>query len=176
METDILIVGSGVAGLYCALNLPKEKKITIVTKNKARRSDSYLAQGGICVLRDEKDYDAFYDEEILYRKVGLYPPFCDIVCVAFWSENEKTAVQSAREYSKKFAETAKQNHPTLPLRLLGPAECSPYKVAGRYRVRLLIKCRTGKETRELFSEMQSWYLTQKDAASITLDFYYDSNM
>ena len=60
MKTDILIVGSGVAGLYCALNLPKEKKITIVTKNKARRSDSYLAQGGICVLRDEKDYDAFY--------------------------------------------------------------------------------------------------------------------
>ena len=41
MKKDILIVGSGVAGLYCALNLPKEKKITIVTKNKARRSDSY---------------------------------------------------------------------------------------------------------------------------------------
>ena len=137
---------------------------------------TYSPDNRILTLASQQDYDAFYDEEILYRKVGLYPPFCDIVCVAFWSENEKTAVQSAREYSKKFAETAKQNHPTLPLRLLGPAECSPYKVAGRYRVRLLIKCRTGKETRELFSEMQSWYLTQKDAASITLDFYYDSNM
>ena len=69
MKTDILIVGSGVAGLYCALNLPKEKKITIVTKNKARRSDSYLAQGGICVLRDEKDYDAFYEDTM---KAGHY--------------------------------------------------------------------------------------------------------
>ena len=60
MKTDILIVGSGVAGLYCALNLPKEKSIIVVTKNKARRSDFFLAQGGICVLRDEDDYDSFY--------------------------------------------------------------------------------------------------------------------
>ena len=69
MKTDILIVGSGVAGLYCALNLPSEKSITVVTKNKARRSDSYLAQGGICVLRDEDDYDSFYEDTM---KAGHY--------------------------------------------------------------------------------------------------------
>ncbi len=62
MVTDILIVGCGVAGLYCALNLPKDKKITVVTKNEASKSDSFLAQGGICVLRDEKDYKSFYED------------------------------------------------------------------------------------------------------------------
>ena len=62
MKTDILIVGSGVAGLYCALNLPAEKRIVIVTKDTASKSDSQLAQGGICVLRDENDYDAFYED------------------------------------------------------------------------------------------------------------------
>lgn len=62
MKTDIIIVGCGVAGLYCALNLPDEKEIVIVTKNKARRSDSYLAQGGICVLRDEADFSDFYED------------------------------------------------------------------------------------------------------------------
>ena len=62
MKTDIVIVGSGVAGLYCALNLPKEKQIVIVTKDEASKSDSFLAQGGICVLRDDKDYDAFYED------------------------------------------------------------------------------------------------------------------
>ena len=46
--TDILIGGSGCAGLYCALQLPKEKEILIVTKSDARKSDSYLAQGGMC--------------------------------------------------------------------------------------------------------------------------------
>lgn len=60
--TDILIVGSGVAGLYCALHLPANKKITIVTKKKASKSDSFLAQGGICVLPCEEDYDSFYED------------------------------------------------------------------------------------------------------------------
>lgn len=57
------------AGLYCALNLTKNKNIIVVTKDKARRSDSYLAQGGICVLRDEKDYDAFFEDTM---KAGHY--------------------------------------------------------------------------------------------------------
>ena len=62
MITDVLVVGCGVAGLYCALNLPEDKKVTVVTKNIARKSDSYLAQGGICVLRDEEDYKAFFED------------------------------------------------------------------------------------------------------------------
>ena len=69
MKTDILIVGCGVAGLYCALNLPQDKSITVVTKNKARRSDSFLAQGGICVLRDEQDFKPFYNDTM---KAGHY--------------------------------------------------------------------------------------------------------
>ena len=62
MKTDILIVGCGVAGLYCALNLPADKNITIITKANADESDSFLAQGGICVLRDENDFDSFYED------------------------------------------------------------------------------------------------------------------
>ena len=85
MKTDILIVGSGVAGLYCALNLPKEKNIIIVTKNKARKSDSFLAQGGICVLRDEKDYDAFYEDTM---KAGHYENNPDSVHIMIHSSRE----------------------------------------------------------------------------------------
>ncbi len=69
MITDVIIIGSGVAGLYCALNLPADKKIILVTKDKAQRSDSYLAQGGICVLRDKNDYDAFFEDTM---KAGHY--------------------------------------------------------------------------------------------------------
>jgi len=85
MKTDILIVGSGVAGLYCALNLPKEKSIIIVTKNKARRSDSFLAQGGICVLRDEDDYDSFYEDTM---KAGHYENNPDSVHIMIHSSQE----------------------------------------------------------------------------------------
>ncbi len=85
MKTDILIVGSGVAGLYCALNIPKDKKIIIVTKNKACRSDSYLAQGGICVLRDEDDYEAFYEDTM---KAGHYENNPDSVHIMIRSSQE----------------------------------------------------------------------------------------
>lgn len=85
MKTDILVVGSGVAGLYCALNLPKDKNIIVVTKNKARRSDSYLAQGGICVLRDEKDYDAFFEDTM---KAGHYENNPDSVHIMIHSSRE----------------------------------------------------------------------------------------
>lgn len=62
MKTDIVIVGTGVAGLFCALNLPRNKKITMVTKAEADRSDSFLAQGGICVLKDDSDYESYFED------------------------------------------------------------------------------------------------------------------
>ncbi|MGI6721522.1 MAG: L-aspartate oxidase [Anaerovoracaceae bacterium] len=62
MKTDILIVGCGVAGLYCALKMPRDKNIMIITKAGAEECDSYLAQGGICVLKDESDYQAYFED------------------------------------------------------------------------------------------------------------------
>ena len=68
-KTDVVIVGSGVAGLYCALNLPRDKNILIITKEDLKSSDSFLAQGGICVLRDDSDYDSFMEDTL---KAGHY--------------------------------------------------------------------------------------------------------
>lgn len=62
MKTDILIVGSGCAGLYCALNLPSDREILIITKADIESSDSFLAQGGICMLRDDADYEGYYED------------------------------------------------------------------------------------------------------------------
>lgn len=62
IKTDILIVGSGAAGLYCALKLPKGKQIVIITKEDAESSDSFLAQGGMCVLKSEEDYDSYFED------------------------------------------------------------------------------------------------------------------
>lgn len=62
MKTDILIVGAGCAGLYCALHLPRDRQIWILTKDKITHSDSFLAQGGICMLKEESDYDSYYED------------------------------------------------------------------------------------------------------------------
>ena len=110
MKTDILIVGSGVAGLYCALNLPREKSIIIVTKNKARRSDSYLAQGGICVLRDEKDYDAFYEDTM---KAGHYENNPDSVHIMIHSSRE--VISDLISFGVRFEMNGKEFIYTKPL-------------------------------------------------------------
>ena len=62
MEADVVIVGTGAAGLFSALNLPGDKKIIMITKADLESSDSFLAQGGISVLRDEEDYDSYFED------------------------------------------------------------------------------------------------------------------
>ena len=69
IKTDVVIVGTGVAGIFSALKLPRDKKIVIITKEDMRSSDSFLAQGGICVLRDENDYDSYFEDTM---KAGHY--------------------------------------------------------------------------------------------------------
>lgn len=69
MKTDVLIVGSGCSGLYCALQLPRDKQIIVLSKDKLEGSDSYLAQGGICMLKDESDYDSYFEDTM---KAGHY--------------------------------------------------------------------------------------------------------
>ena len=69
INTDVVIVGTGVAGLFSALHLPEEKKIVMITKSDLESSDSFLAQGGICVQRDEADYDSYFEDTM---KAGHY--------------------------------------------------------------------------------------------------------
>ena len=59
---DVIIVGCGVAGCFAALHLPENKKILMITKAGLEESDSFLAQGGICVLKDDDDYDSFFED------------------------------------------------------------------------------------------------------------------
>ena len=61
-ETDVVIAGTGVGGLFTALNLPRDIQIVMITKSDLKSSDSFLAQGGICVMRDEEDYDGYFED------------------------------------------------------------------------------------------------------------------
>lgn len=66
---DVVIAGCGVAGLYTALNLPEDLHILMICKEDRNTCDSMLAQGGICVLRDEEDYDSYFEDTM---KAGHY--------------------------------------------------------------------------------------------------------
>ena len=68
-KTDILIVGTGASGLFAALHFHSDKNILMITKDAVENIDSFLAQGGICVLRDENDYNSFMEDTL---KAGHY--------------------------------------------------------------------------------------------------------
>lgn len=69
IKTDVVIVGSGVAGLFAALCLPKDKDILVITKEDLKECDSYLAQGGVCVLKDVNDFNCYFEDTM---KAGHY--------------------------------------------------------------------------------------------------------
>ena len=61
---DVIIVGTGAAGLFAGLCLPVNLNVLMITKDKMENSDSYLAQGGICTLKSADDFDAFYQDTL----------------------------------------------------------------------------------------------------------------
>ena len=76
-SADVLIVGSGIAGLYAALHIAERKKVAIVTKVDFEKSNSWLAQGGIAAVIDPKDQFSSHIEDTLKAGAGL----CDLEAV-----------------------------------------------------------------------------------------------
>lgn len=62
LQADVVIVGTGVGGCFSALNLSEDLSIIMITKSDLKSSDSFLAQGGICVLHDDDDYDSYFED------------------------------------------------------------------------------------------------------------------
>lgn len=100
-KTDILIVGTGASGLFAALHCPSDKNILMITKDAVENSDSFLAQGGICVLRDENDYDSFMEDTL---KVGHYENRRESVDIMIRSSRE--VINELIGYGVDFAKQA----------------------------------------------------------------------
>lgn len=95
---DVLVIGAGVAGLNCALNLPRGKRVLVVCKGGIRESDSFLAQGGICVLRDENDFDGYFEDTM---RAGHYENNPDTVrCMI---ENSRDTISDLVGMGVRFA-------------------------------------------------------------------------
>jgi len=94
---DVVIVGSGVAGLFCALSLPKDKKILCISKDALDGCDSFLAQGGICMLRDEEDYDSYFEDTM---RAGHYENREESVEIMIRSSQE--VIQDLVDYGVEF--------------------------------------------------------------------------
>lgn len=66
---DVIVAGTGASGLFAALSLPQNVNVLMITKDKTENSNSYLAQGGICTLKEEQDFETFFEDTL---RAGRY--------------------------------------------------------------------------------------------------------
>lgn len=97
-NTDVLIVGTGASGLFAALHIPRDLRVLMITKGQVKESDSFLAQGGICMLRDEDDYDSFMEDTL---KAGHYENRRESVDIMIRSSQR--VIRELMEYGVDFA-------------------------------------------------------------------------
>lgn len=96
-EYDVLIVGAGVAGMNCAMHLPTDSRIFMISKGGLHESDSYLAQGGICVLRDSEDFDGYFEDTM---RAGHYEN--DPATVRCMIENSRDTINALSKLGVRF--------------------------------------------------------------------------
>ncbi len=97
MQYDVIIIGAGVAGLYAASHLPKEKKVLIINKRETFKCNSFYAQGGVALSKDTNDIP-LHIEDTLEAGAGL----CDEEAVKILSHNSKGVIDDLINNGFKF--------------------------------------------------------------------------
>ena len=128
-------------------------------------------------LAAAQDYDAFFQQEIAYRKLGLYPPFCGLCVIGFAGAKEIETARAAARFAALLGQQAAKQ-PDLPLRVLGPTPGSIEKINDTYRYKLTIKCRNDRRFRDLVRSALELYEQEKlpSKATVAVDLHSDGNI
>ena len=160
-----------------------EKTFSLLTQvvGRAGRGDvegtaviqTLTPENEIIRLAAKQDYDEFFNTEIKLRKALVYPPYCDLCVVGFTGSNEsvvKSAANNALELIRKYTTGEYAGERII---ILGPMPARVAKISGRFRHRLIIKCRNTKRFRQMISALLVEMGTDKRFASVTT--YADIN-
>ena len=128
-------------------------------------------------LAAAQDYDAFFEQEIAYRKLGLYPPFCGLCVVGFAGPKESEVARASARFAALLGRQAAKQ-PDLPLRVLGPTPGSIEKINDSYRYKLTVKCRNDRRFRDLIRETLTLYEREKlpGKATVVVDLHSDGDI
>ena len=128
-------------------------------------------------LAAAQDYDAFFQQEIAYRKLGLYPPFCGLCVIGFAGAKEIETARAAARFAALLGQQAAKQ-PDLPLRVLGPTPGSIEKINDTYRYKLTVKCRNDRRFRDLVRSALELYEQEKlpSKATVAVDLHSDGDI
>ncbi len=111
-------------------------------------------------LAAKQDYEAFYNEEILTRKLMVYPPYCDIVSIAAVGTTQNLVSAATKDFVNILTDNIGKSFSDIKLIILRPTPAAVVRVNNKYRYRIIIKCKNNKRFRELLKH--------------SLDVYYGS--
>lgn len=178
---DVSLVGviNADTSLYMNDFRANEKTFSLLTQVMGRSGRSgkqgraviqtYNPGNDVLNLSSKQNYEEFYEREILFRKASVFPPFCDIVTITFSGEIENDVVNAVKQFGVGLDAAAKGEYNDTKFILYGPFRNDVYKIAGRYRMRYLIKCVNNKKMRNMISELLIKYTAGLKNVTISAD-------
>lgn len=121
----------------------------------------------------KQDYFGFYEQEAAFRQALLYPPFVDLLVIGFVGQQEQKVREAAFLFLEMIGELASKEYPELPLRVLRPSPATVAKMGGKYRYKLIIKCRNTRRFREMAERLLLSFGERKEFQQVTV--YADAN-
>lgn len=134
---------------------------------------TFLPEHYVLRLSAKQDYEAFAEEELALRKILLFPPYCDICIVGFTSDKEEAIAVGAKKFSDCMQEVLASCTDKIPLRILGPVPCTYGKIGGKYRWRMILKCKNTHAFRQFMRNTLEKSAKIKEIAK--LHVYVDMN-
>ena len=134
---------------------------------------TFMPEHYVMNLAAQQDYKGFYKEEIAIRRAMIFPPICDMCIFCFAGADEEAVKNGADAVINLMSSRLSQLQPKTPVRVLGPVKCSYGKINGKFRYRILMKCKNNKEMREFISTLLVNSAKLREMKNIT--FYADMN-
>lgn len=134
---------------------------------------TFIPEHYIMNLAAAQDYKGFYNEEIAIRRAMIFPPLCDM-CIFCFSGNEDISVRLGAEAVLRLMNgKLRELQPKTPVRVLGPVRCSYGRINGKYRYRIIMKCKNSAEMRGFIREVLTESAKLKEMKGVAL--YADIN-
>lgn len=111
------------------------------------------SDNNIISLAQTQDYDAFFKEEILNRKLMIFPPFCDICALYVQSYDAQIAHDTINQVFINIKQAVSQEYSDIKLIILGPTTATVSKVNNKYRYRIIIKTKNSLRFREMIKKV-----------------------
>lgn len=127
---------------------------------------TYVPEHYVLNLAAEQNYIAFYEQEISSRQALVYPPFCDICTLEFSSVIESCADKASKAFLGLISSSIASGEIKVPIRVLGPSKCIYEKINGKYRYRLIIKCRNNRQFRDYIGPLYKNTFKMREFANV----------